>query len=291
MTGDRIELVSPDNCATGACGFVGSDDAAAVIKAAATTQGIYLYIEVQDNTWVDRATPDACCDDSADLYLDEMDANAIFTCTSCLIGLYSSSLTYTTNQVQVSMGATAPPVDFRYAYYDNNLWSWQTMNLTWSQAHQLYNFDAEVITVDATHKTQEWFVPWEKLGDGIEVGTSLNGKRIGFAGGYNDKDGDNPNPDKLRWPETGDPWAADALTVNYWGDLLLPADMGMVEAVSVREPLRAARGALKTAPAATARYSLTGRRVEGAGAHAGVLVERLSRGATTVQSRLNCLVR
>ncbi len=289
LSGDRIELVAPDNCATGACGFVGTDDASMLIRAGATTQGLYLYVEVQDNTFVDRASADACCDDSADLYFDELSANDIFTCGgSCLIGLYNSTLSYTTNQVQVSMGATAPPPDFRFAYYDGTLWSWQTLNLTPAQAMELYGLQVEVVATDATHKVQEWFFPWEYLGDGIAVGTDISATRIGFAGGYNDKDGDNPDPDKLRWPGAGDPWAGDAQTVNYWGDILLPSGI-TVEPLSVRGPVRSVRDARVPAGASAARFTLTGQRVAGERNGAtGVMVEKVSRTGQAGNVRLQC---
>jgi hypothetical protein len=237
---DYAELIYPDDCYPDRCGFTGTGDAGLIIKAAGTGKGIYLYLAVQDNVWVDRSAADDIGADATDLFFDSMSPDDIFTCTDCLVGLYSTTLTYTTQQFQVWMGATAPPTGFNYQHYDEQLWSWQAMGLTWQAAEVLYGFKAEVITVDGTHKTQEWFFPWEKFGQGIPVGTDLGNRHVSLSGGYNDKDGDNPTNDCLRW--TGkDPWAGDAQTVNYWGDMVLAADMGTVQQVVSTIPQVAGR--------------------------------------------------
>lgn len=251
---DYVELVPPDDCGpAGNCNFTGQDDASLSLKAAATSFGVYVYAGVTDNTWVDPAGGDSYGDDSVDLYFDSMDANAIFTCTNCLIGLYSSTLTYSTNQVQVFMGASSTPSTFRFAHYDQNLWSWQTETLTWESARTLYGFEAEIIEVNGTTKVQEWFFPWHAFGNSsIEPGADLSDTKVGFTGGYNDMDGDNTQPDKLRWPEAGDPWAGDAQEFNYWGDIQIPGDV----ATSIR-PDRRVRGGVGVESASrelTVRY-------------------------------------
>jgi len=282
LSGDFFELVPPDNCLTGMCGFSGESDGTVKIKAAGTTKGVYLYIEVQDNVWVDWSGGNSYGDDSVDLYFDKLDANTVHTCTDCKIGLYTSDLSYTTQQFQVFMGANTPPSTFRFAYYDAASWAWTTVNTSWADARAQYGFEVEAVTVDATHKVQEWFFPWDTWGtQGLAPGTALGGMRLGFAGGYNDMDGDNPQPDCLRWPLGGDPWLSDR---NYWGDLLLASDMGTVEAHSTA----ASRPAGMARPAAPARvgasdalYTLRGERVP-AGASvraAGIAVQRAASGA------------
>ncbi len=223
LNGDYVELVpSQSDCYPGYCGFTDGSDASMLVKVGATVEGLYVYSEVRDNTWVDPSGGDSYGDDSVDLYFDKLSADEIFTCTDCLNGTFSSTLTFTTQQFQVFMGATEAPRTFRYSYYDDNIWTWSTVHLAWDNAEALYGFEAEILQVDATTKAQEWFFPWTFFGKGIETGVDLNGKKVGFAGGYNDMDGDNIEPDKLRWPNGKDPWASDAQTVNYWGDILLP---------------------------------------------------------------------
>ena len=160
------------------------------------------------------------------------------------------------------MGSAAVPADFRFACYDGNLWTWQTANLTYAEAKTLYGFEVEAVTVDPTHKVQEWFFPWEKFGGGIPVGTDIGGMQLAFAGGYNDKDGDNTTADQLRWPEAGDPWK-DKSVANYWGDILVPQDIGAVESVVSVRPRASYRTTSHHASAAPGahRFTLTGQRM------------------------------
>jgi hypothetical protein len=282
LSGDYFELIPPDNCLAGMCGFSGQSDGTFLVKAAGTSKGLYLYVEVQDNVWVDWSGGTSYGDDSVDLYFDKLDANTIWTCTDCLVGLYDSRLSYTTQQMQVFMGASAPPSTFRFAYYDPNQWAWVTVDMTYADARAVHGFEVEAVTVDATHKVQEWFLPWDTWGtEGLAPGTPLAGLRLGFAGGYNDMDGDNPNPDCLRWPLGGDPWTSDQ---NYWGDMLLASDMGTVEAHSTARAVRpAAMARAAAAPGGVpgAAYTLRGERMPSLSVAqaAGIVVQRQGTGA------------
>lgn len=217
---DTILEVAPDNCYPDRCNFVGTDDAQLSVKSAWDSTGLYVCLTAWDNTWVDQSSTGDWGADASDMYVDKLSANEIFTCTDCLIGLYSSTLTYTTNMFFIGYGATSPPDGFSYQHYDENLWSWQEVGLTFQAADVLYGVKAEVVTLDGTHKATEWFYPW----DFLDVNNEFAGDRFGFTVGYNDKDGDNTNPDCLRWLGK-DPWAGDAQTVNYWGDILLGPDV------------------------------------------------------------------
>jgi len=261
---DYIEMIAPSDCYPGRCGFVGTDDAVITIKAAATSEGLYMLSEVKDNTWVDKASAEDWGADAIDFYFDAMDANAIWTCTGCLIGLYDSKLTYTTQQFQVWMGASAPPTGCRMAYYDENLWSWQTIGLDWVQLSVLHGIDIDIISIDATRKAQEWFFPWSKFGKGLAQGTMLDGLKLAFSGGYNDKDGDNTDPDCLRWLGK-DPWAGDA---NYWGDFVIQPGVGSVGVIPTNAPLSKASRGKETA----GLYSLAGKRITGRMSAPGVAV-------------------
>ncbi len=257
---DYIEMLPPGDCYPDRCGFTDASDATLTIKAAGTSKGLYVLSIVTDNTWVDRADAEDWGADAIDFYFDKMSADEIWTCTDCLIGLYESTLTYTTQQFQAWMGATGVPDGCRYAYYDDNLWSWQTVGVTWDAAKTLYGFEVDVIELSATEKAQEWFFPWQSYGKGIEVGTLLDGMKLGFSGGYNDKDGDNPDPDCLRWLGK-DPWAGDD---NYWGDFHLQAGMGEVEqAMSVDD--RAGAASVHAKPTAkvmsTEFFNLQGQKI------------------------------
>jgi hypothetical protein len=225
-------MIPPDDCYPGRCNFVGGEtDAMLTIRAAATERALYLYAAVQDNVWVDWPGGDSYGEDSVDLYFDKMTADEIWNCTDCLVGLYSSKLTFTTQQFQVFMGGSSVPAEFKLQHYDDALWSWTGVALTWANAEVIYGFRTEIIDVDATHKTQEWFFPWNFFGKGIPVGTPLGGKLFAFSGGYNDMDGDNASPDCVRWLET-DPWDGEQ---NRWGDLQLDATLGGAEHVGIND--------------------------------------------------------
>lgn len=258
---DYIDMIYPDNCYPDRCNFSGADDANLTIKAAGTARGLYVYSEVKDNTWVDRTAQDDWGSDAMDLYFDALSADEIFTCTDCLVGLYASTLSYTTQQFQVWMGATAPPNGCAYQAYDELLWSWQEMGLTWATAAALFGFMVDVISIDGNTKGQEWFFPWEKFGQGIAEGTPLDGMKVGFSGGYNDKDGDSDQPDCLRWLGK-DPWAADAQTVNQWGDFELQAGMGNVVygAIGVTKNAQG-RVAGDASLVSTAHFNLQGQKI------------------------------
>lgn len=251
-TRDQIEMTAPQFCYAGRCGFTGADDASTTIKAVASSAGLYLLATVQDNVWTDRTSVEDWGADAMDLYIDALDANQVFSCTDCHIGLYASSLTFSSKQFQVWMGATALPEGFRYSYYDEVGWTWTSIPLTWAEAKTRFGYAVDVVAVDATTKVQEWFFPWRTIDPAATGG--MGERRLAFSGGYNDKDGDNPDPDCLRWL-LKDPWAEDALTTNYWGEIVLPTS-------SVVKPARAGRAAAQPGGNVRGFYTLGGRRID-----------------------------
>ena len=283
---DYIDMIAPDNCYPGRCGFSDIDDARLTIKAASSYGGLHLLSIVTDNVWVDRADATDWGADAIDFYFDRDDAESIWNCTGCRIGLYDSYLTYNTQQFQVWMGATSPPDGVRMAYYDEQLWSWQTMNLTWDQLASLYHIQIDFITINANQKAQEWFFPWEHYGKGVAAEDLRPGLKLGFSGGYNDKDGDNPDPDCLRWL-LKDPWFGDA---NYWGDFeIVEAGDNVVDPVSVLPGTSGGRlQPRQHASGNAAYYTLQGKRIPRSSlAHAsGANAVMVQRGAAETAVRL-----
>jgi len=235
--GDYFEL-TPDNaqyCDTSSCGFTGPQDAKMYVKLAATQACLYLYIEVQDNVWVDWTDPNSYGDDSVDLYFDEMTGEEVWTCTDCHAAPYGARMSYATQDFQVFMGASATPTELRMGYYNEATYTWVHQDglnvFTFDEIREKVGLEVEVVEIDATHKVQEWKFPWVGLGGGgLWVGTDLSNRKLAFCAGYNDKDGDNDQPHKLRWPGPRDPWlTADFYEYgNQWGDMLLPPNMGVV---------------------------------------------------------------
>jgi len=256
---DYAEMIPPGSCYPGRCNFTGgASDAKLVIKAAGTGRGIYILSTVTDNTWVDRADPTDWGADAIDFYFDSKDANNIYTCTDCRIGGYCTLCTYTTQQFQVWMGATSLPTGCKYQYYDENLWSWQDSYVEFVNMKFLYGMEVDVVALPGGDKAQEWYFPWEKYGQSIAVGTLLDGMQVAFSGGYNDKDGDNANPDCLRWL-LKDPWAGDA---NYWGNFTMQAGMGnVVPGIGIHDKAFKAAAAGKAQKASTAFFTLQGQKI------------------------------
>ncbi len=246
---DRMELIAPDNCFPERCGFVGTDDASLTIWAAVSQDGVYLLCTVEDNTWVDRADATDWGADAIDVYFDHDDAGEIWNCSGCKIGLNESLLTYSTQQFQVWMGGLQQPAGCRYATYDEALWSWNTLEMSWEDLAAQIGIQVDVFADGATRKVQEWFIPWEAYGKGVPEAERQAGFRVGLSGGYNDKDGDNTEPDCLRWLGT-DPWDG---TTNTWGDMVVPA-------LSVRGPVARAR-AQSRGTETIGLYSLRGERI------------------------------
>ncbi len=286
LEGDYFEL-TPDNaqyCDTGSCGFTDPADGKLYVKAAATNEALYIFFEVQDNVWVDWTDPNSYGDDSVDMYFDEMSGEEVWNCTDCHAAPYGARMSYNTQQFQVFMGASSVPTELRMSYYDEASYSWvhrDGLNVfTFDEIKEKIGLEVEVVETDATHKVQEWKFPWTGIGGGgLTDGTDIGGRLLAFAGGYNDKDGDNDQPHKLRWPGPRDPWlTADHETLgNQWGDLKVPEGIvvGAEDSVLPRAG-RVTAAALEGA--STQMYTLTGQRVTGErlsnGTAASLLVQR-----------------
>ena len=283
---DYIRMVPPDNCYPSRCALTDSADASMTVRAAATERALYLYAEVTGDVWVDWPGGDEWGQDAVEVYTDQLAADAIWTCPDCLIGLYDTRFTWTTLELLVYMGSQSPPTQFTRVACDEGIWCeffWITM--TFEAARIIHGFEAEVIPVHDGVKVQEWYVPWVFYGQGLVPGTDLADRRFAFSVGYNDMDSDSATADCLRWLGK-DPWTSDSNTVNYWGDLLLPSDVGAVEPYAAVAKPRGAAGtgtARHVLPQAQV-YSLDGRRHwhQGQGPVPGIYVQRLPTGGTTI---------
>jgi len=130
--------------------------------------------------------------------------------------------------------------------------------------------------VDATHKVMEWFIPWRTYGTtGYPMCSYMDGKLLGLAAGYDDRDGDNVYPDKLRWPSAKDPWLDDQ---NYWGSMRLPDGIGGGCGVIPRSGGTVATALHDRGSSPSMWYSLRGQRLSpaelGAGRATGIMVQQ-----------------
>ncbi len=277
---DIAIIYPPDYCYPGRCLSTDALDAGLVVRAAATPQALYLYLEVTDNEFVNRVDQTDWGADCIDLYLDELSSQEIWDCTDCLIGLYESKLTYSTEQFQTWLAAdTALPIGCLYMDYGDELWGgMQPVGLTWEQLRQLYQVEAEPVYLTPHYKIIEMRIPWQHFDGAFPPGTPLASRRLAMTAGYNDKDGDTTEPGCIRWLGK-DPWSGDQ---NYWGDILLPASLGPVDTVAMAVVPRVSHGLSSPATVCNTVYDLRGRRVHGSVPSAGLALRRYVTGRSAV---------
>lgn len=222
-TGDSILITPEEHCYPERCGAGGPDDASMTVKAAWSAKGLYLCYLFRDDTWVEPVDGDDWGADVLDMYLDSQDADSIYRCTDCLLGLYNSTLTWCTQQWLVWMMTDEEPDRCRYAWYEP-WYSWEVpAYVTFDEAEALYGFSVDVARPAPDVKAQEWFIPWYRVGCGIDDSGAVQPAvgRFAFTVGYNDTDSGSVEPDLLRW-RGKDPWVGlDSTGVNYWGDIEL----------------------------------------------------------------------
>jgi len=233
---DYIEMTTGNNSYPGRAPWDGPDDAGITIKAAVTVNGLYFYMNIKDNVWVDASGgSDNWKMDAVDVFFDAQSSDEINACQpDCLVNAaYNWALSFTSQQIQMWMGASALPTMFKFNFYDPLYFDWSYNTTSFDNAKTLYNgMHMEVVQVDATHKAQEWFVPWQNFGD-VQNGVSgdLSGKKFAFTAGYNDMDGDGGDVGCLRWKKS-DPFAS--VTAGHdpfgsWGNMQMPADLGSAQ--------------------------------------------------------------
>jgi len=208
---DHIEMNVNDNAVEGWEPFDGPDDAAMVIKAAYSLNGLYLFIKVNDNTWVPPADfSDIGCD-AVDLYFDSRTQEEIKnTPNEEMATPWSNALTKTTKQMLVWMGSNK----VNYHYYNEVTMNWLGVAvlggsnvITFEEAQDNYDgLGMEILEETQNVRIQEWFLPWSELGIDINPFPE-NGMKFAFSGGYNDKDEvASEQSSLLRWLKH-DPWS------------------------------------------------------------------------------------
>jgi hypothetical protein len=231
-SGDYIDMNTDNNSYPGRDNWSGTDDARITIKAAADETGLYFYMKVNDDTWVDAPGGDADWGyDACDLYFDSKSSEELANGGEAILvnPAFGWALSFTSQQYQVWMGSgVTVPNRFGFNYYDDLYFTWSYNSVQFNQAAVLYNGMAmEVVSVDATTKSQEWFVPWSHVGTGGISGTITAGTQFGWTGGYNDRDGDGAaEADCLRWTNGYDPFTSDdAQALASWGDMEAAEDI------------------------------------------------------------------
>jgi len=184
-----------------------------VVRAAYGDSGVYLLLAVRDDAW----QTDSGLGDSADcvvVFADALPSTTIASCTDCSIGLGHKSLSYTTNYLRIETGAGN---SVKFSQYDDNMWSWIEHTLPKSDLGRLWGITCEEIASPSGERSVELLIRW---GTFRRIGgpwPPSSGTLLGLSVGYDDRDA--PSATKsLRWLGK-DPWADDADSVQYWGDL------------------------------------------------------------------------
>jgi hypothetical protein len=268
---DYIDMNTATSSYPGVDNWEGEDDARMSIKAAGDAEGLYLYMEVSDNLFID---PDASFGyqyDACDLYFDALSSDEIRTGgTEIFVNPgYGWAMTFTSQQFQIFMGGATIPNAMRYNYYDPLYFDFTFNHFTFEEIPSRYmGMAIEVVRIDETSKAQEWFIPWNYIGVvGIPAGTVLAGRKFGFAGGYNDMDGNADAVNMLRW-RTRDPFSptpdgsgVSQYGLESWGDIEMDADMPAAKGVGVRYGAVKGRVKANDRIAHSAFYNLRGGKI------------------------------
>jgi hypothetical protein len=200
--------------------FYGHDDAKLTIRGACGAKGVYLYIEVEDDSWVESV------DSSRDMvafYFDQYNTTNGLNDSTKYIN-HSWAITATTKKIFASVGSSIPADSFIYGFYD-------TASKTMVE-HRVCSGDSaydgmamEVIHVDSTHRVQEWFIPWRQwLGPGF---SNPSNTQFGFTIEYNDADSALPGcSNTITWQGLCDPQCGPS--VGFWGNIEVPGVAGVL---------------------------------------------------------------
>jgi hypothetical protein len=206
----------------------GDADAGLLVKAARSSAGLYLYIEITDDQWypsrdkrIEFDNLDVLFDSRSSQKLWEGPVEKSFVNPGW-------SVSMTTRQLQVDAGdSSVVPGFFHFGFPD----PWQMLSgvYTMDDGRKEFGLEFDGAQTSPTTRVQEWFIPWDELGVSAEP---QDGARLAFAPGYNDmdqKDHDgqrdsdgNIMHDKLRWLNRTGPWAhasKDGPHPAVWGDL------------------------------------------------------------------------
>lgn len=228
-------------------GFIGQTDAFTTVRAAWSDRGLYLFVKVIDDQFVDDALVcigDYCpadpgelawANDAMDLFLDVYSTELHEAAPDLVFANYlRNRLTKKTVQIQYQFGATTSKDRFSFNRVDPATGEMIIdRDVTFADAKVNYDgLTGEAVSVNDYTKAQEWFIPWTYVGNG-GVPTPNPGTYFAFTVGYNDADGGATDMDCLRWRNAADPtkrvqdWStgqAEHVPTESWGDIQVLAE-------------------------------------------------------------------
>ena len=271
-TRDYIDMNTANNSYPGRNGWTSWTDAEMWVYAAADQYGLYMYVLVEDNVFVDPTTDDWFWD-GTDACIDLMSSDSIIaagpTADILVNTAWNFGLTFTSQQFQVWVGAASShPTGMKYNFYDPAYFDWTYNDVNIADLPGQYNgMQVAVVNIDETHKAQQWFIPWTALGvTGLPVGASVAGKRFAYESGYNDVDAataTGADVKCLRWLK-GDPFGPGtsvAANEAFWGNIQVADEMTDPVAQSGTKVKLHANAMPKIGVVRTELYNLKGERI------------------------------
>ncbi len=193
---DSIELHPSGDCTNAACMAPSSSFTRFTVKAAADNVGLYLLVTAQDNSWLDSAGTSLGDGDHAVFYLEQRPASAVLADSTMIIPSSELNRTYATQVLRIPLSHNDSAT---LSYYDDNLWSWQTLRLSRAQLATLYHISYDLVAGGSYSRSVEVLIPWMTLAKGLPVATQISGKRMAFWVGYDDRDLGDSSVARLRW--------------------------------------------------------------------------------------------
>lgn len=297
---DRIVMRPATHAPEGRDNFTGPEDCSMDVLAAYGTAGLYLSINVTDDSRVeaDGGEKDPW-KDVVELYVDKQSSADIWAQDPFEVFCYPTwwTLTFTSIQIVVWSWKSPQPESFRYGFYNEAMWEWQDTIVTATEAQTNYDgMSFESLSTAENRGTQEWFIPWTQVGVGGIEGEFQVGQQFAFAGGCHDMDAtEGDQIGSLRWRNKVNPFSGAQGTegfLNPWGDIeLAEATAGAVTDAAHPQNTKAPLGANRPEGQASV-FTLDGRRTAANGTSnrtRGVRIIRSAADGHSVSPRLTVL--
>jgi hypothetical protein len=210
-------------------GFEGSEDCMLKVKVAYGEMGLYLWIEAIDDQYMDPIPPDTTIIDGGDTIVTMGTEEWLTDAVDFYLDIFSSQQQKEGRFITSGDQRTATMTQFQYRYGIESAGSIVRINgfdPAWTGVGDPFKYETlriseafqrgilfEVVTLDECRKVQEWFIPWNRAGAGMDM--PVVGQKIAFTAGYNDIDAGETMPDILRWKNLCDPYCNS----DNWGDI------------------------------------------------------------------------
>lgn len=206
--------------------------------------GIYLLFQINDdndvawpNEWTATAREQFYLHyDAVDVLIDSKSVGEITEPGNNHIFLSRNfGLTHTTRQYQSASGTKGSlPLGFVRSMPDP--WDMHGRFYTFEEAEIFHGIQIKLVNTSPFYKSQEWFIPWQEIGHGMQEEPPA-GTRFAFTAGFNDRDeGEHMEPgvtssggsikasNAIRWIGKTDPWSSGPANDKppfAWGEIEL----------------------------------------------------------------------